>query len=649
MGFQAALPIVENYSSTARETPAPPQRSRRSLPLLAAFSVLWLQPAEAQQTTLYTEYDKTVESAKRLTALENEAFGEQISLYTGSLGFSVTDVSLPGNSTLPVSVGRRFDAEDKLGVYLPGSPRRQFGDWSLDVPELTGVFPRALGWVSRIAADGTFPNGARRCSIPRDKPNLAAPPLTPDAQTGVTWFAAGEYWHGNFLHIPGAGKQEMMVIHPDNTLIPTAGGPYHWMTRDQWFFSCAPSTANGVSGESFIARSPDGVIYKFNWFKSFGATQVNKPAGMPPLDIQVSTQSATAASQAGKVGDPVALIASGAFLRRYEVHIYVTEVQDRFGNRVLYTYDSQRPENLLRVEGFTPSGLSDGRRIDITYNATTGLIETISAGTRVWRYRYSNDILTEVTLPDQSRWQYDFSGFSSIHIATANTEPNGCWGRPLDATQASYTGSVTHPSGAVGTFTVKPTLHSRSNVPFGSQNCFLVSDASGDASSYAFIPPMFGAVSLQARTVSGPGLDAGLWTYTYSQAADCSSGGSCPSTKTVEVAGPASWERHTFSNRYRDGEGLLVRLERGASATQILSTQTFDFLTNPAGQAFIPRMAVSPFGRGDGSAEKHSPLYRQATTLQGRTFTWEVASDCGSPYCFDGFARPTKVVKSSSP
>jgi hypothetical protein len=44
------------------------------------------------------------------------------------------------------------------------------------------------------------------------------------------------------------------------------------------------------------------------------------------------------------------------------------------------------------------------------------------------------------------------------------------------------------------------------------------------------------------------------------------------------------------------------------------------------------------------------PIRQVTTTQQGRTFTWQVASGCGGmPYCFVAFARPTKVVKTSTP
>jgi hypothetical protein len=62
----------------------------------------------------YQEYRKLVESAQNLTALKDDLFGESISLYNGKAEFSVTDVSLPGNNSLPVEMRRRFSVEMDL-------------------------------------------------------------------------------------------------------------------------------------------------------------------------------------------------------------------------------------------------------------------------------------------------------------------------------------------------------------------------------------------------------------------------------------------------------------------------------------------------------------------------------------------------------
>lgn len=147
--------------------------------------------ASAQTTTLYTEYVKTITAAKDVHPYDEGLFGDEINLYTGSVEFSVQDVSLAGNSTIPVAVGRRYVVEDREGLDLPimlSKHNAQFGDWSLDVPYLTGVFARVSGWVS-----GDVNDLDSRCSVtniheaaPRSFPtSRPAPPCSRQGNTGT--------------------------------------------------------------------------------------------------------------------------------------------------------------------------------------------------------------------------------------------------------------------------------------------------------------------------------------------------------------------------------------------------------------------------------------------------------------------------------
>jgi hypothetical protein len=62
--------------------------------------------------TVYEEQSKLIRAPKSYTRLGDNLFGDKVNLYTGSLEFIQTDVSLPGNSALPVSVGRRLIVGD---------------------------------------------------------------------------------------------------------------------------------------------------------------------------------------------------------------------------------------------------------------------------------------------------------------------------------------------------------------------------------------------------------------------------------------------------------------------------------------------------------------------------------------------------------
>lgn len=67
-----------------------------------------------------------------ITPETTNLLGEQINLDTGTVSFSYTDVSLPGNFDLPVEITRTYKGrQSMLNSELP------MGDWDLDIPMIT--------------------------------------------------------------------------------------------------------------------------------------------------------------------------------------------------------------------------------------------------------------------------------------------------------------------------------------------------------------------------------------------------------------------------------------------------------------------------------------------------------------------------------
>ena len=63
------------------------------------------------------------ETSDALAMQGDRSFGDMVNLYTGSLSFSQTDVSIPGNSALPVAIVRRFDTLRSRSLNNPASTR----------------------------------------------------------------------------------------------------------------------------------------------------------------------------------------------------------------------------------------------------------------------------------------------------------------------------------------------------------------------------------------------------------------------------------------------------------------------------------------------------------------------------------------------
>ncbi|GAB3448374.1 hypothetical protein GCM10027320_42330 [Massilia solisilvae] len=234
---------------------------------VCTFSVLAALPtvsvAETPSVSRYQDQNQLIRAPQALASLGTNLFGDKVNLYTGALEFIQTDVSLSGNSSLPVQMGRRLVA----GVTA-STDNTSFGNWDMEIPHLHGVFSE--GWVDVHGNNS-------RCSV------FGAPePVGPD---GTANFSAIEFWHGNFIYVPGYGDQEMLARRTGNTLAPGGNASqYPVVTRNNWQFSCLPSMKRG-SGEGFLAIAPDGTTYQFDWMVARGLLKLTKsnPAPAPSV------------------------------------------------------------------------------------------------------------------------------------------------------------------------------------------------------------------------------------------------------------------------------------------------------------------------------------------------------------------------------
>lgn len=604
-----ASQMSQHTRATARGTSSP--GLVRGMARLLLFSVAWwLSGAMAHTPTLYEEQGQLMRGSGKVTTLGPDLFGDEVSLYSGALSFRQTDINLPGNSALQVSVGRR------LGTGASRLAAGAFGDWELEIPHIRGVYARTDGWNvgSNIAAADRF----KRCS-------RFAPPADTITQTGQLLVTADEFWSGNTLYVPGAGEQRLLGRRAGGLVPPSDGQNYPVVTQGGWVLRCITTLKRGQTGEGFVAVSPEGTQYQFDWLvsrvhPSYVATGGSSLASQPP-----STAAPTARAGTGPVVPDVAI---GYQVLRSEVFLLPTLVTDRFGNTVTYTYSPTSPWQLMSITA------SDGRAISLSYTAGTDRVQSASDGTRTWTYTYASTSslsrLTMVTQPDGSRWQF---GGADLQVNPSYTEA------PLDCQttgayiEAPRTVTMTHPSGATGSFTIKQVLRGRSHVP---RSCI-------PGYRESWVPIYYLAQSLSQKTLSGPGLTPQTWTYYWGPPnASLNTCIACPETTTVDVLDPRGYTtRYTHGIRWHANEGQLLSVAEGWNGSTAARTSTQRYRAPTAGPYPEP-IGDEISGRGDSMQASHyAPLDQRIVVQQDVRFIWQATA-------FSTFAKPTMVTQSSS-
>jgi RHS repeat-associated protein len=568
------------------------------------------------------EQNRLQRPSDTIGATGNMLFGEQVDMYTGQTEFGATDISIPGNSALPVHLGRRLtiSESDRYG-HIGG-----FGNWDLDVPTITGNFGVA-GWV---VSNNASPN---RCSVPQVPLNatdvdlqVAQPPTENDYMPLGQYYVypSGDFWHGYHMYVPGSGSQELLV-NTSASPHPTDGTTYHWVTKSNWVLSCVSSLQadnSGLGGEGFVATSPDGTRYTFN--RLVRQHTIN-------ADLRVLS-----GYQYG--GTPVY-----AWLNRYKYTMFATRIDDRFGNWVTYTYDSNNH--------LTQIAANDGRTITLTYNAN-GHIATASDGTHTWSYQYAQnsiyttgesttEVLSGVTLPDSSAWSFTYGGNLFLHQLTSphgSDDGYSCADGPQNDGGAGYFDvTATHPSGATGVFHFLPLLYGRSYVP--PSNC--------GTGGYLY-PKDYLQFALNTKTLSGPGLSNLVWNYAYSPDAssfttDTCTPSPCSSTQWTDVTNPDNTRvRRIFGNKFQATEGQLQETTTYDTNSNVLEDETTTYVGDPTGQPYPANVGISPDDRSNiFLSQTLHPVVTTAKTRDGVTFT-------NTNNTFNAYANPVSQTSSSS-
>ncbi|WP_165371453.1 RHS repeat domain-containing protein [Pseudolysobacter antarcticus] len=536
------------------------------------------------------DYTDLIRSQSAVGSLDGGLLGESIDYYTGQTDFVATDVSLPGNNALPVAVGRRYHVANHAGGVLAGA----FGDWDLEIPHIEGVVATATGWT--VPGAGTD----SRCTY------FAAPPATtvttPNGTgTVTTSVPSSEYGVGYAIVVPGAGRHELLLRASGNTQSPGSGYPI--VSQDWWASGCVqragvPLGNPPTPDEGFQVKSPTGVTYTFDQYSARSYPSYQRPADSTTAGLM-------------------------ATLPRQQVWMLPTNITDRFGNWVNYTYTTNGATLSLRT-----ITSSDGRTITLSYSGDQ--VSSVSDGTRTWSYGYSAGSLSSVTLPDGSSWAINFATLNSTSWTYSGAT---CTSLPTPSFNSSASGTIRHPTGASGTFTFTVTRQGRNGAP---SSC--LSNSAG-VQFAAVQPSVYDVLALTRKVITGPGISSLPWTLAY---AGCSSS-SCSASKTATVTDPLSHTTvYTFGATYNanadlDTEGQLQSKVSGSG----LRTEQYTYYT-ASGHAYPSQAGTPAQVRGDlAPLTTLRPTQSVTTTVNGASYTQTM----GSP---DAYGYPTSITHQGS-
>ncbi|MBD8898557.1 RHS repeat domain-containing protein, partial [Rhodanobacter sp. DHG33] len=610
--------------------------------------------AQSTSATPDQEYQKLIHVDQNIEPLGEHPFGESINLYDGSLSFNVTDVTLRGNGPT-ITLGRTAESFEWIPQGSVG-PQLPFGNWELDIPRIEtlagsgGAIASSAIWQTGLGGTTPTEGTTQRCTTFTEPPGIAS-------SLSEGGWVPDEWWYGYNLLVPSEGKQQLMPRYSANSLSPTISGmSFSIVTKNNWMIGCGVTADDG--GEGFLAIAPDGTRYTFAhllyrpYFPIIGAGGPLPPDGTQVATSSTQAQGAVTAQHATPmVGSPGGI----GILARRDALMYVTQIQDRFGNTLTYHYDPS-------TGYLTSVTASDGREVDVTYVSGTPYIQTITAkatnvASRTWTYNYDSTTaaipnLTGVQLPDGSAWSYQLPiGPENLYFRNSNCSANlmpvvGDFSTPTTpgTLSGTTTGTVTTPSGLTGTFGVALKLSGRSYTP---KSCYGSENGTMPISLY---PEWYVQDAITSEVLSGAGMPTQTWTYSYSPANvswsndACATSGTCTTTVTTDVTDPdGNATIYTYSNRFDATEGQLLRTDyySGAAGGTPLRSVVNTY-ANASGGPWPSVYGIDLVYRGNYfQSEQLSPLSQRTITQDGQTFTWQTTA-------FDAYAQPTTVTRSNN-
>lgn len=414
------------------------------------------------------DWQKRLTAQDRLTAFGDDLMGDQIDPNMGSLVFEHTDISLPGNNGLDVSIRRRLTQGYKYdeGVNV------EFGDWELVVPKITAIATAQMGWAGQRC------NGSWEQNFPQMSTGPSASILRRHG-----------YMDGVSVAIPGQGSQTMLRGSSSGQFPSTAKA----QTASQWYFTCTTAT-DGKEG--FVGHAPNGHKYHFTKFIS----RPYKELGFAQTSYKVP---------------------------RLKIILAATLVEDVHGNSVSYNYLGDKLTSIQASDGRAITlGYAGNLISSVTAN---NRVWSYSYRTSVYvkhdsdvNYQgpFQSQVLDKVTQPDDRYWEFDLDGMQSEPSPTAKLLC-GSGGGPI---------TLKHPYGATGSFTLRDIRHRQAYKYYNTvtYDCGHASDAESPSivPSISVPPPHLEIKSTRSlavisKSITHPSMPEAIWTFDYEEDAVC--------------------------------------------------------------------------------------------------------------------------------
>ena len=200
---------------------------------------------------------------ERLESHGPNLLGDSVDLNTGALAFKHTDISIPGNSSLPVAITRTrqksFGYYGSGGLSVPtATTNPEFGDWKLEVPRISYVVALDVDRSFNVSDHPFNPAGGCLYDLPLYEVEYTYQ-VGLQTYNGFQRISRHTTTDGISLEIPGAGNKKLVL--------PTTASNWpantNRVTKDYFVAKCGSGAPNSAHYE---VVAPDGTTYILDKF-----------------------------------------------------------------------------------------------------------------------------------------------------------------------------------------------------------------------------------------------------------------------------------------------------------------------------------------------------------------------------------------------